>query len=330
MTASQTADGPKTSICLGKSARRQEGVDQKVAELAAKQHGVVGLWQLVDLGLNQGLVEWRVDVGRMHRVHQGVYAVGHALLTPNGYRMAAVLACGPEAVLSHRSAAALWGLREDARSRIDVTAPGRRGRIPSGIDAHRHGSLTPVDRTSVDGIPCTSVSRTLLDLAAVVTYRELRYAVKQSEVERCFDLREMKELLDRSRGRRGVAWLRRAIALHEPREQLTRRELEARFLDLCRRLGLPLPEVNGHLVIDGISMMPDFLWRDAGLIVEADSRRVHGTVTAFEEDRRRDQCLNAAGWTVIRCTWRQVLDEPERLGRTIHTLLSPSESRRRA
>ena len=122
-----------------------------------------------------------------------------------------------------------------------------------------------------------------------------------------------------------------AIALHDPREQLTRRELEARFLDLCRRYGLLLPEVNGHLVIDGISMMPDFIWRDAGLIVEADSRRVHGTVAAFEKDRRRDQLLTTAGWTVIRCTWRQVLDEPEPLSRTIHTLLSrtdPSPCRR--
>jgi hypothetical protein len=244
--------------------------------------------------------------------------------------MAAVLACGPEAVLSHRSAAALWGLREDSRSRIDVTAPGRRGRIPVGIDAHRHGFLAGADRTSVDGIPCTSVSRSLLDLAGVVSYRELRYAVKQAEVEGRFDLTEMNELLGRSRGRRGVARLRLAIALHDPREQLTRRELEERFFDLCRHRGLLLPEVNGPLVVNGISLMPDFLWRDARLIVEADSRRVHGTVSAFEEDRRRDQLLTADGWTVLRCTWRQVLDEPDRLAATIRTLLTRSKSSRRA
>jgi len=120
--------------------------------------------------------------------------------------------------------------------------------------------------------------------------------------------------------------LRTAIALHDPREQLTRLALEARFLDLCQAMGLPPPEVNGHLLVDGISMMPDFLWRDAGLIVETDSRRVHGTVAAFEEDRRRDQRLAVAGWTVIRCTWRQVLDEPERLARTIRSLLSRASS----
>jgi very-short-patch-repair endonuclease len=181
----------------------------------------------------------------------------------------------------------------------------------------------------VAGIPCTSVSRTLLDLAGVVSYRELRYAVKQAEVEGLFDLREMNELLRRSGGRRGVARLRTAIALHDPREQLTRRELEERIFDLIRRLEVSPVEVNGHLVVNGISMMPDFLWRDARLIVEADSRRVHGTVTAFEEDRRRDQLLVAAGWTVIRVTWRQVLDEPERVGRTLRSLLSHGKSGRR-
>jgi hypothetical protein len=167
-------------------------------------------------------------------------------------------------------------------------------------------------------------------LAAVVSYRELRYAVKQAEVEGLFDLTEMTELLRRSRGRRGVVRLRMAIALHDPQEQLTRRGLEERFFDLYRAMGIPLPEVNGHLVVNGISMMPDFLWRDARLIVEADSRRVHGTVSAFEEDRRRDQLLTAAGWTVIRCTWRQVLDEPERLASTIRSLLTLGKSGRRA
>jgi predicted transcriptional regulator of viral defense system len=304
-------------------------MDMEIAVLAARQHGVVALWQLEDLQIDSQRARKRVAVGRLHRIHHGVYSPQmESLLTSNGHRMAAVLACGPEAVLSHRSAAALWGLREDSRSRIDVTAPGRRGRIPAAIDAHRHGSLGPADRTSVDGIPCTSVSRTLLDLAAVVSFRALRYAVKQAEVEGLFDLKEMNKLLARSRGRRGVARLRTAIALHDPREQLTRRELEERLFDLCH--GLELPEVNGHLLVNGISMMPDFLWRDARLIVEADSRRVHGTVSAFEEDRRRDQVLAAAGWTVIRCTWRQVLHEPERLRRTIRTLISQSKASRRA
>jgi very-short-patch-repair endonuclease len=177
------------------------------------------------------------------------------------------------------------------------------------------------DRVVVQGIPCTSIARTLLDMAGVKDLG-LRYAISQAEVERKFDLREIEELLGRSKGRRGVRRLKLEISLHDPREQVTRQELEARFLRFCRRFRLLRPEVNGHLVVDGISMMPDFLWPDARLIVETDSRRVHGTVTAFEKDRRRDQILTAAGWTVIRCTWRQLRDEPEALATTIRTLLA--------
>lgn len=154
--------------------------------------------------------------------------------------------------------------------------------------------------------------------------RSLRHAINQAEVERKFDLGAIEELLNRSKGRRGVRRLRVAISLHDPREQITRQELEARFFRFCRKNRLCLPEVNGHLVVDGISIMPDFLWRDARLIVEADSRRVHATVAAFEKDRRRDQILTAAGWTVIRCTWRQLRDEPMPLAKTLRTLLARS------
>ncbi|MFL5832712.1 MAG: endonuclease domain-containing protein [Solirubrobacterales bacterium] len=154
--------------------------------------------------------------------------------------------------------------------------------------------------------------------------RHLRYAISQAEVERKFDLREIEELLGRSKGLRGVRRLKLEISLHDPREQVTRQALEARFFRFCRTFQLLRPEVNSHLLIDGISMMPDFLWRESRLIVETDSRRVHGTVAAFEKDRRRDQILTAAGWTVIRCTWRQLRDEPEALAHTIRTLLARS------
>ena len=243
--------------------------------------------------------------------------------------MAAVLACGPEAVLSHRPAAFLHGILDDSRSRVDVIAPNRRGRAPKGIAAHRNGTLTPTDQMVIDGIPCTSLARTLLDLAATQSPPTLAFAVNQAEVEEILDLTEIIELLKRSRGRRGVARLRLAIELHDPDEQEARRELEKKLLRLFKRGGLR-PEVNGHLVVDGISMMPDFIWRDARLIVEADSRRVHGTATAFEKDRQRDQRLAAAGWTVIRCTWHQVTNEPERLLQTLQTLLFRRTDRRRA
>jgi hypothetical protein len=208
---------------------------------------------------------------------------------------------------------------------VDVIAPNRRGRAPGGIAAHRDGTLTPVDRITIDGIPCTSLARTLLDLAATQSVSTLRYAITQAEVEEVFDLDEVVELVKRSRGRRGVARLRLAIELHDPDEKEARLELEKKLLRLFKRAGFS-PEVNGHLLVDGISIMPDFMWRDARLIVEADSRRVHGTATAFEKDRQRDQRLAADGWTVIRVTWRQATDEPERLMDTLRTLLARDPS----
>jgi very-short-patch-repair endonuclease len=288
---------------------------------------VVALWQLERLGLHVKVVDKRVVAGRLHRVHQGTYAVGHRLLSREGHLMAAVLACGPGAVLSHRSAACLHEILDDKRNRVDVIAPNRRGRTPAGISAHRDRTLTETDRVVIDGIPCTSLARTLLDLGATQSLGTLRYAVTQSEVEEVFDLTEVVELLERSKGRRGVARLRLAIDHHDPREQEARLELEKKLLRLYKRASLPPPEINGHLLVDGISLMPDFIWRDARLIVEADSRRVHGTVTAFEKDRLRDQRLAAAGWTVIRVTWHQATNEPERLTQTLRSLLSRRTNR---
>jgi predicted transcriptional regulator of viral defense system len=306
-------------------------MNQAISALAAAQHGVVGLWQLEELGLSERAAQGRVDAGLMHRIHQGVYAVGHLQATPHKRRMAAVLACGPEAVLSHRSAAALWELREDRRASLDVTAPNRRGRIPKGIDAHRDSSLTPADRTSLHGIPCTSVPRTLLDLAAVVPVWELRKAISEAEVLRVLNHGAVRALIKRSRGRRGVARLRMLMDDIHPETKRTRSEMELLFLYMCDRAGLPRPEVNVTLYLDGQPVKPDFLWRDAGLIVEADSRRYHDTDSAFQTDRRREQRLQLAGWRVSRCTWEQIEREPRVLAETIRGLLgrptSPSMGR---
>jgi very-short-patch-repair endonuclease len=322
------ADGTKTVLYGPESARQRERKtdDHAIAQLARKQYGVVAGWQLEELGLGEQVARKRKGVGRFYRIHQGVYAFGYPVLGRNGRMMAAVLACGRGAVLSHRSAAFLHEILDDGRNRVDVIAPNRRGRAPKGIAAHRDGTLTLADRVVIDGIPCTSLARTLLDLAATQSPSTLAFAVNQAEVEEIFDLNEVTELLKRSRGRRGVARLRLAIELHDPDEQEARRELEKKLLRLFKRGGFQ-PEVNAHLVVDGISMMPDFLWRDARLIVEADSRRVHGTAVAFERDRLRDQRLTASGWTVIRCTWHQVTEEPERLIQTLRILLSRRTAR---
>jgi hypothetical protein len=272
-------------------------------------------------------IDRRVAAGRLHRIHEGAFAVGHSLLSENGRRMAAVLACGPEAVLSHRSAAALWGIRrDDSRRSFDVTASGRRGRSPAGIDAHRDGSLSVRDRALVDGIPCTSLARTLLDLAGVISLKELKYAIRRAEELKIFDLVALEEVIARSKGRRGLTRLKRALAEFDERDGRTRRQLERLFLELCRRADLPTPEVNAPLAPSGVPIEADFLWREARLVVETDGRATHGTRRAFEEDRRRDQRLKLAGFDVIRCTWRQATEEPESLVHRIRTLLKRGES----
>jgi very-short-patch-repair endonuclease len=304
-------------------------VDLEIARIAIGQHGLVTLEQLRALDISADGAYQRAVAGRLHRVHEEVYAVGHALLTMEGQWMAAVLACGSGAVLSHRSAAALLGIREIDRGSVDVTAPNRRGRHPSGIHAHRHGSLSAGDSTRVRGIPCTTVERTLLDLAAVVPVWQLRKALAEAEVLRIVDLSVLRALLRRSRGRRGVARLRLILDELHPETKRTRSELERMFLSMCRRGTLPTPEVNVSLRISGRQLKPDFLWRDAGLIIEADSRRFHDTDSAFQHDRQREQLLQLAGWRVSRCTWEQVEREPQRLAQTIKALLAQPNPRRR-
>jgi len=291
MPAQPSADGPKCHSIYDISARRPRDWDREIARLVARQHGVVALWQLQALGMSRAATNRRVSAGRLHRVHDGVFAVGHPALIREGRFQAAVLACGPEAVLSHRSAADLWNFRSNGRTVIDVTAPNRRGRSPAGIAAHRNGSLGPVDCTAVVGIACTTVERTLLDLAAVVPVWELRKAIAEAEVLRILDHTALRNLLRRSRGRRGVARLRLILDELHPQTKRTRSELERLFLRMCKQAGLPEPDVNVPLDVGGRKLRPDFLWRDAGLIVETEGRRYHGTDSAFQLDRKREQRL---------------------------------------
>jgi len=185
------------------------------------------------------------------------------------------------------------------------------------------------DCTVVKGIPCTTVERTLLDLAAVLPIYELRKALAEAEVMRLVDLVTLRRLIRRCRGRRGVARLRMLIDEIHPETKRTRSELERLFLRMCDRAGLPRPEVNVSLRVGTRTYKPDFLWRDEGLIVEADSMRFHDTHSAFQQDRRREQNLQAAGWRVSRCTWEQVEREPRDIAITIRALLSQANPRRR-
>jgi hypothetical protein len=294
--------------------------DDALAALAARQHGVVAYRQLLELGFGRRAIQSRVARGRLHRVHLAVYAVGHSALSGNGRLLAAVLACGPGALLSHWSAGAHWQLLPTSRSAVDVTVPSRTRAGNRGIVVHQARHLHPDDGTVREGIPVTSVARTLLDLAEVVRPRQLERAVEEAERLRLFDLRDLEELCERSRGRRGLRPLRAVLggAVGEP--PATRSELERRFLDLCREAGLPRPAVN--LAAAGFEV--DALWPRQRLVVELDGHAFHGTRAAFERDRVRDAELQLAGYRVLRLTHRRLKDEPAAVARTVATLLATS------
>lgn len=205
-----------------------------IAALAELQHGVISLPQLKRLGLGPSAVRERVQAGRLHGIHRGVYAVGHPLLTAEGRWMAAVLACGEGAALSHRSAAILWGLRAGGGTRVEVTTPRRTGRTRTGIRVHTRRRLTVADLATCRRVPCTSVARTLLDLATILRPSELENARDRAEQLRLFDRRAIDELLARAQGERGTKRMREMLENLDPSGVLTRTEIERLMLALCR------------------------------------------------------------------------------------------------
>jgi very-short-patch-repair endonuclease len=250
-------------------------------------------------------------------VHRGVYAVGHRRLTPRGAWLAAVLAMGNGAVLSHRTAAALWSLLPTSASVVDVTVPGGGGRRHrDGIRVHRRRAPAADDVTTNDHIPVTTVARTLLDLAATARREVVARAFNEAERGRVLDLRAVHAVLSRHPGAPGTGRLSSVLEQWEPAETLTRSELERRFLELCRANGLETPSVN--TVVQGIEV--DFVWADARLIVETDGRSYHFTRRDFENDRARDAALTAAGYRVVRFSHRQITRAP----RTVTAALYPA------
>ncbi len=234
--------------------------------------------------------------------------------------MAAVLAYGGEAVLSYRSAGGHWELRPDNRSAIDVSVPRPAVHSRRGIQAHVTATLTGTDVTTHDGIPCTTVARTLLDLSEVVDRRGLERAIDRAEMLRRFDLRAVEDVLARAGGRRGVGVLRSVLGSWSD-HGLTETEIEERFFRACDAARLPRPLANAWLRLEDREIKADFLWPAERLVVETDGRATHSTHAAFEEDRRRDQSLVLAGYRVVRFTWRQVTDEPALVAATVRALL---------
>ncbi len=232
--------------------------------------------------------------------------------------MAAVLACGPEAVLSHRAAVALWELRPTPGGAIDVTIPGRTRRGQAGIRVHGVRALHDQDRAEVHGIPVTSVHRTLLDYAEVAHRQPIRLALEAAERRDLLDLNVLDELIDRSRGRHGLKPLRAALGELRGPAPWTQSELENRFLALIREAATPEPHVN--VVVAGL--LVDFFWPRPRLVVEVDGYGFHKTRTAFEGDRARDAKLQIARYRVLRATYQRIVHEPEALVRDLRSLLA--------
>jgi predicted transcriptional regulator of viral defense system len=298
--------------------------DVALAALGAAQWAVFTVEQLGALGLSAGTVQKRAATGRLHRRYRGVYSlVPPQLLAREGRWMAAVLACGAGAVLSHQSAAALHGLRPYGGVKIDVTVPTRSTRKQPGIKVHRSTTLTPADVTVVNNIPCTSAARTMFDLAEVIDRRPLERAFDEAEIIEVFDLRALEDQLRRNPTRPGARMVRAVLDEHYIGTTATRSELEEQFLRLVREAGLPQPEVNAWVVLPGggPAIRGDFVWREERIIVETDGHKTHGTRQAFESDRRRDQRASAARWRPVRTTWRQLERAPGEVVETVAALM---------
>jgi very-short-patch-repair endonuclease len=267
---------------------------------AAAQHGVISSSQLAEAGLSAGWIQHRLKRGWLRRLHRGVYLIG-PLEAEYSRAMAATLAAGSGALLSHYPAAVLWGLRPPRQGPMHVTIADGDRRSRAGIRIHR-SILHPHDATRRHGIPVTSAARTLLDLAATATARETDRAANEAHVLDLVSTRSLNEQFSRYPWHRGTAALKEA---HRTEPQLTRSEAERRMLDLIRKAGLPTPEVNVQL--HGYEV--DFLWREQRLVLEVDGYAFHSSRRSFELDRRRDQVMAAAGFRVTRATWRQTEDE---------------------
>jgi REase_MTES_1575 len=286
-------------------------LDVAIAELAGRQHEVLSAADLERLRATEGAIRHRVAVRRLYYLYPGVYAtVPPRALRYAGHLLAATLTFGDDAVVSHRSAGAHLGLCSVPAGDVDVTVPRRGLSERDGIRIHVVRSLDPADVTMHGGVPCTTWARALLDMAEDTTDRLLRRAIEQAQILRIYDQRKIDDVLDRANGRRGAGRLKRVIAdVRGDEPPRLNRELERRFLELITDAGLPEPVVNG--LVEGFEV--DFHWPAQKLIVETDGRETHATPIAFERDRERDLVLEAADWRVIRLTWRQVTEDPERV-----------------
>ena len=303
------------------SAQRASG-DAAIAKLADRQDGVVEYWQLRALGYTRHQIQWRIEAGHLHVIRRGVYAVGHRKLTERGRWRAAVLACGPGAVLSHRDAAALHYLRRGgSRKAVNVTVQGHKRPRP-GINVHNVRHLHPADTTTANGIPVTTVHRTLLDYAETERPQALRWAFEAYDRQDVLDMRKLDAVIARNRGRRGIKPLAKLIATYRGAPD-TRSRNERRFLAIVREAGLPEPQVN----VSVAGVVVDFFWPEHRLVVEVDSYFYHHTPADRAEDRRKERRLKASGCAVTRVTDIELRDEAAVVAGEVEAALSACAAR---
>ncbi len=289
--------------------------------MAQQQLELATTRQLVAAGLSKDAICTRCKRGSLHRVHHGVYSFGTAVLPPGAPELAAVLACGPGSVVSHRSAASLWGLAASSGDATEVTVVGRSPRIREGLRIHRAQGLNSADRRLRNGIPITSPARTLIDFASRATSDELERAIAEAYALGLTSERELRRALVRNANRAGTGALRVELD-REGGPAFTRSEAERRMKLLIRQARLPPPLVNAR--VRGYEV--DFYWPARKLIVEVDSYRFHGHRAAFERDRTKQTVLAAAGYIMIRVTWRQLDNEPIAVAAAIAQALAGSAS----
>jgi very-short-patch-repair endonuclease len=280
--------------------------DLVVAWITERQLGLITAAQLHRAGVGRGSIEWRLANGQLHRVFRGVYLVGHAIPAAGALELAAVLAVGDGSVVSHRSAAALWGLAARRPvGEVEVTVEGRDCRSRDGLRVHAAERLAPADRTHKSGIPVTTPARTVIDYAATANSSELEHALTEAYAHNLTDERRITAAIDRAPTHAGVALLR-AILGQTGGPLRTRSDGERAMLRLIRAAGLPAPRTN--VMIAGFTA--DFVWPEERLIVEFDGYPFHGHRAAFERDHRRDIVHKHAGYEVLRFTGRQLDGEP--------------------
>jgi very-short-patch-repair endonuclease len=292
--------------------------------LGLGQHAVFDLDQLREIGMSDSTVRKRVAAARLHRIYHRVYSlVPLELLSRDGRFMAAVLACGPGAALSHRTAGVVHELAASSQIRIDVTIPRRSGRAHRGIRIHRSTTLTEDDVCEIRGIPCSTVARTLFDLSDVLRRRPLERAFDQAEVIGAFNLLTIQDQLERNPTRPAATKVRALLDEHYVGSSPTDSDFEELLFPLLRAAGLPIPRTRYWVMLgDGEApIRRDFAWPDQRLNAETDGLRYHRTAQAFENDRYNDQRMLAAGWRVIRITWKQLKADPHRVVALIANLL---------